>query len=123
MATLQIDVGPVVLANAQAGTGPSTNVVDRGARTGPVDLEIATVAGATPSCTYQIEGSSDGTNFYPIPSADPTAPGTFATATFAITTTTTTRKLLQALQPWRYLRVTMSANTNVTSTITAYFYG
>jgi len=122
MATLQVDVGPVPISVAQTGSGPSTNVADRGARSGGADLEIVTTVGATPTCTYLIEGSMDGVNFYPVPSADPATPTTFAQTTFVITTATTTRRFLQPGIPWRYLRVTMSANTNVTSTISVWFY-
>ena len=37
-------------------------------------------------------------------------------ATFALTTAGTTLKILRPNQPWRYLRLTYSANTNVTNT-------
>ena len=128
MATVGTDVGApyapagINLAAAQTGNGASTNVIDRGGRTGPVLLQIVTTVGATPTCTYALEGSVDGTSFFAIPYVDPATPTTVAVATFAITSATTTRKYLQANYPWRYLRVTMSANTNVTSTIDAWFF-
>ena len=129
MATLLVDVGapysplPVNLCTALAGSVPTTNIIDRGGRTGPVTLEIITTVGATPTCTYLVEGSMDGTNFFAIPHADPASPGTFGVATFGpVTTATTTRRYVQAGIPWRFLRMTMSANTNVTNTINAYFF-
>lgn len=128
MATLSSDVGApytpagINLATAQTGNGASTNVIDRGGRTGPCLLQIVTTIGATPTCTYAIEGSTDGTNFFAIPYADPSTPTTAAVATFVITTATTTRKYLLSGFPWRQLRVTMSANTNVTSTIDAWVF-
>jgi hypothetical protein len=65
----------------------------------------------------------DGANFFAIPYADPAAPGTVVVATFGpVTSATTTRRYVLAGYPWRYLRVTMSANTNVTNTINAYFF-
>ncbi len=95
----------------------------RGGRTGPVLLEVITTVGATPTCTYLVEGSIDGTNFFAIPHADVAVPGTFGVATFGpVTSATTTRRYVQAGIPWRYLRVTMSSNTNVTNTINAYFF-
>ena len=128
MATLAVDVGapyspnPINLCTGLTGNVPSTNIIDRGGRTGVVLLQIVTTVGATPTCTYLLEGSTDGTNFFAIPYADPATPGTVSVATFAITSATTTRKYLQAATPWRYLRVTMSANTNVTNTIDAWFF-
>ncbi|MER5882713.1 hypothetical protein ABT160_02675 [Streptomyces sp. NPDC001941] len=105
------------LSSTQAGNGVSTNVVDRGAAVErPALLTIVTTVGATPTCTYAIEGSADGTDWWPVSYADPATPDTGAVATFAITTATTTRKILRAAQPWRFLRVTYSSNTNVTNT-------
>jgi hypothetical protein len=129
MATLAVDVGApyspaaLSLCTALAGSVSTTNIIDRGGRTGPVLLEVITTVGATPTCTYLVEGSADGVNFFAIPHADPASPGTFGVATFGpVTTATTTRRYVQPAQPWRFLRVTMSANTNVTNTINAYFF-
>ena len=120
MATVQSYGGTPANANlsaAQTGNGASTNVVDRGGSTGPALLRIVTTVGATPTCTYLVEGSANGTEWAPAPIADPATPAIPSVATFAITTATTTLKYLLTGYPWRYLRVTMSANTNVTSTI------
>lgn len=105
------------LSATQTGNGASTNVVDRGAATErPALLVITTTVGATPTCTYAIEGSADGTNWFPITYAETATPDTGSVATFAITTATTVQKILSAHQPWRYMRITYSANTNVTNT-------
>lgn len=104
------------LSSAQTGNGQSTNVADRGGARGPALLKITTTIGATPTCTYAIEGSPDGTNWFAIPYADSATPTTVSVATFVITTATTVYKLLQVDQPWRFVRLTYSANTNVTST-------
>lgn len=128
MATLQCYGGGNGIPNtanlgaAQTGNGQTTNVVDRsggplGAPNGPALVKITTTVGATPTCTYLIEGSVDGTNWFPVANADSATPATVVGATFAITSATTVYRLVQANQPWRYLRVTMSANTNVTNTI------
>lgn len=122
MATIQALAGgdlpnQASLSNAQAGNGTSTNIADRGAATErPALLSITTTVGATPTCTYAIEGSADGTTWFAVSYADPATPDTGSVATFAITTATTTRKILRIGQPWRYLRLTYSANTNVTNT-------
>lgn len=106
----------VTLSTAQTGNGQSTNAADRGGARGPALLKITTTVGATPTVTVAVEGSADGTNWFNIPYADSATPTTVAVATFAITTATTVYKLLQVDQPWRYVRLTYSANTNVTTT-------
>lgn len=106
----------VNLSNAQTGNGASTNVADRGATTNAALLKITTAVGATPTCTYALEGSPDGTNWFSIPYADSATPTTIAVATFAITSATTVYKLLIVDFAWRFFRITYSANTNVTNT-------
>jgi hypothetical protein len=104
------------LSTAQVGNGASTNVADRGGAVGPVLLKLVTTIGGGPTCTYAIEGSADGTNFYAIPYADQATPTTVSVATFAITTAATFYKIIQPNTPVRYVRLTYSANTNVTNT-------
>lgn len=104
------------LSNAQTGNGPSTNIVDRGGAMGPDLVQIVSTVGATPTVTVAIEGSADGTTWFPVPYADIATPGTVSVATFTITTATTTRKIVQPNVPVRYLRLNYSANTNVTLT-------
>jgi hypothetical protein len=121
MATLEADPQgglseTVNLSTAQTGNGASTNVVDRGIARGTALVKVTTTVGATPTCTYLIEGSADGTNFYAAAYADSATPATVVATTFVITTATTAYKIVQA-GPWRYLRVTFSANTNVTNTV------
>lgn len=110
------------LSTAQTGNGASTNVADRGAAIGAALLVITTTIGATPTCTYAIEGSANGTNWYPVQYADSASPQTVVVSTFVITTATTVQKIIQPNQPVRYLRVTYSANTNVTNTADVFTY-
>src|SRR5687768_4407329 len=116
MATVPVVSGAANLSTAQTGNGASTNVADRGPVSSVALLKITTTVGATPSVTIAIEGSPDGTNWFAIPYADSATPTTVAVATFAITTATTVWKILQPNVPVRYVRLTYSANTNVTST-------
>lgn len=122
MATLQALGGDRLpnsarISTAQAGDGASTHIVDRGAAAErPALLSITTAIGATPTCTYAIEGSADGAAWWPVAYADPATPETPAVATFAITTAGITHRLLRPGSPWRYLRLTYSANTTVTNT-------
>src|SRR4051794_2832706 len=108
MATI-VDLGAgqqATLANAQTGNGVSTNVAQRRSDPNalrPAVLRIVTAVGATPTCTYLIEGSPDGVSWFPLPTQDITAagvPGALTSATFTITTATTTWKLLPVDSPW-----------------------
>lgn len=120
------------LANAQAGNGVSTNIVARRAdRMGVASLlRITTAIGATPTCTYLVEGSAVGgavaADWYALPTQDwPTAggpPGALTSATFVITTAAAFWKVVPVDLPWIWLRVTFSANTNVTNTVDLYAF-
>jgi hypothetical protein len=82
-----------------------------------VTVTIVTTVGATPTVTFQLEGSLNNSAWNPLSSADSATPTVFTTATFAITTATTTVRIVSPTAAWRYLRLTASATTNVTSTI------
>jgi multisubunit Na+/H+ antiporter MnhC subunit len=110
------------LSAAQTGNGPSSNVLDRGGSAGPVLLRLVTTIGATPTCTYAVEGSPDNVNFFAVQYADSASPQTLVVTTFVITTAVTVFKLIPANIPVRFLRVTYSANTNVTNTLDAFVY-
>jgi multisubunit Na+/H+ antiporter MnhC subunit len=110
------------LSTTQAGNGPSTNVVDRGGSIGPVLLRLTTAAGATPTCTYAVEGSPDNVNFFAVQYADSASPQTLVITTFVISSAVTVLKLIPSAIPVRYLRVTYSVNTNVTNTLDAFIY-
>lgn len=105
------------LSAAQVGNGASTNVADRGGSLGPALLRITTAIGATPTCTYAIEVSADGTAWLPAAYADSATPTTVSVATFVITTATTVWKVLRAEIPWRFIRTNYTSNTNVTNTV------
>ncbi|MEU7174668.1 MULTISPECIES: hypothetical protein [Micromonospora] len=106
----------VPLSVAQAGNGVSTNVADRGPSHKGGVVQIRTAVGGTPTCTYQIEVSADGVAWSPATWADLATPAVTSTGTFVITTATTVQKIVKQPTPWRYVRVTYSANTNVTNT-------
>ena len=106
------------IATGQATGGVTANVFDRGEQSGPALVTIVTTVGATPTATYQVEGSPDNSSWSSLSTADSGTPTTFSTATFAITTATTTVRIVNpASGSARYIRVTISAVTNVTSTI------
>lgn len=112
--------GQVVLSNAQTGNGDSTNVAFRGPRQSGGALVIASTIGATPTVTVNILGSADGINYFNVPYALVATPRTFVLTALTITTAVTTSYLLQELVFWQYLKLALSANTNVTLTATAY---
>ena len=106
----------ISLGVAQTGNGDTTDTLDRGNYRGPGLLEFISTVGATPTVTVNILGSNDGTNFYNLGYAAMATPTTAAVAALTITTATTTRVILLADQPWRFLKAAYSANTNVTLT-------
>lgn len=107
---------PVNLQNAQTGNADSTNTADRGALRGSCLLKITSTVGGTPTVTVNLLGSADGTNFYNLAYATAAAPETVAVASFAITSATTGYYILRPGHPWRFFKLNMSANTNVTLT-------
>lgn len=114
----------VSLGTGQTGNAVTTNVAqkrfDNTSR--PAVVRLVTTVGATPTCTYQIEGSADGTSFYPLASYDATGAVSPTGATFVITTATTTWRIVPIDTPWTFLRITYSANTNVTNTADVWVY-
>lgn len=106
----------VSLSVAQTGNGASTNVADRGPSHKGGIVRITTVIGATPTCTYALEVSADGSTWVAATYADISTPTVDSTATFVITTATVTQKIIKQAVVWRFFRVTYSANTNVTNT-------
>ena len=118
MAALQ----PYVLATAQTGnfTSVAGTRIDDLATSSPGALVITSAVGATPTVTVNIQGSADGVNYFNIPYALVATPSTFTVVAITITTAVTTTYLLQVNQPWQFVQIVASANTNVTLTATAY---
>ncbi|WP_371408902.1 hypothetical protein OG423_32150 [Micromonospora zamorensis] len=83
------------LSAAQAGNGTSTNIIDRGGSQVHALLTITTAVGASPTCTYAVQGSADGTNWFPVQWADAAAPDTWSVATFTITAAGTTHRIVR----------------------------
>lgn len=112
---------PVSLSAAQTDNGDSTNIAFRGLRDRGAALVIASVIGATPTVTVNIQGSVDGVTFANIPYlAAGTWTGTAVVTAIVITTAVTNFYVLSKEVPWRFLKLVLSANTNVTLTADAY---
>jgi len=79
-------------------------------------LRLTTTVGVTPTVTIAFEGSADGTNFFNVAYAVAATPETVAVANVVIITATTNYYILRPNHPWRFFRLTYSANTNVTTT-------
>lgn len=121
MATVSGNPGDsATLCNAQTGNGDSANILDRRGRSGGGAVVITSTIGSTPTVTVNIQGSVDGVNWFNIPYSLVATPRTFVLTALTITTAVTTTYLLQELIFWRYLKLALSANTNVTLTATAY---
>jgi len=99
--------------NPQAGTNFSSGVLDKRSYN-TTTVAITTTVGATPTATVNIQGSLDGVNWFNVPYRTP-ASDTSANAALTITTATTTVVYIDP-KFVRYLRVVVSANTNVTFT-------
>jgi hypothetical protein len=104
----------VALQVAQTGNADSTNTADRGLLVGGGGVVITSAIGATPTVTVNLQGSLDGVNFFNVPYALVATPRTFVLTAITITTAVTTNYILQELVPWRFFKIVMSANTNVT---------
>ena len=78
-----------------------------------------TKASSPNTCTANLQGSVDGVQWFNIPYALVATPRTFVVTALTITTSTTVTYLLQELVFWRYLRVAMSASTNIKLSFTA----
>lgn len=111
----------VALSTAQTGTGDSTNIAIRDPSRGTGGAVVITsTIGATPTVTVNIQGSVDGVAWFNVPYSLVATPRTFVITALTITTAVTTTYLLQELVFYRYLKLALSANTNVTLTATAY---
>ncbi len=107
-----------------AGSADSTNTADRGQLVSGAMLKCVVTVGATPTLTANIQGSIDGTNFFNIPYALIATPTTWTIAAITnMNSAATFYYILQGDQPWRYLKIAMSNNLNVTITTDAYFRG
>lgn len=90
---------------------------DRGDASGGGAVVITSTIGTAPATTkVDIQGSADGVNWFNIPYALVATPRTFVLTQLTITTAVATTYLLQELVFWRYLRLAISSNTNVSLT-------
>ena len=106
------------ISSSQAGNGASTNYLDTATTNMPAGalFRIVTTVGATPTCTYQIQGSNDHSSWSSILVSLVADWTSFSTNTFVTTTAATKFAFVRPNQPYRYLQVTYSLNTNVTNT-------
>lgn len=100
-----------------AGNVVTTNIVERGPSHKGGCVRITTALGSTPTCTYLIEVSPDGSAWSNATYADISTPTVDVSTTFVLNTATVATKIIKQPALWRFLRVTMSANTNITNTI------
>lgn len=114
--------GAFVLSSGQTGNADSTNIADRGVgQIGkPGAIVLTSTVGLTPTAKVDIVGSVDGTNWFNVAYALVATPETATVAQLTVTTAVTTTYLLRPSQPWRWLKLVYSSNTNVTFTATAY---
>ena len=80
---------------------------------------VTVTFGANTTTKVDIQGSADGTNWFNVPYALVATPRTFVVTQLTITTAVATTYLLQELVFWRYLRLAVSSNTNVSLSLAA----
>jgi hypothetical protein len=97
---------------------------DRRALTGPADLVATFTDTGSNTVTFDIQGSADNTNWWNVPYALIATPSTWVIAAVTYNTNGggTVHYLLQGGQPWRYLRMHITANTATTVDASAYFF-
>ena len=123
MATLDAQGGaPVVLMTGVTSTGDSTNTASRplGQIIGGGAVVVSNVGTGSPTFTYTIQGSVDGTNFFNVPYALVATPRTFVVTAITTTATNTISYLLQENIYYRFLKINISALTTETVGATAY---
>ena len=112
-----------LLANAATGNGNSTVLVAN-ARwfTNDIFIRIVTTVGATPTATFTIQTSKDNSSFSNANYGLIATPNTLVSTAVVITSAQTSIYRIPPHQG-KYLRVAVSANTNVTYTIDAVDFG
>lgn len=105
---LEVDLGIGLVGNV------NSDIADRGTLSGPATLRLDTTAGATPTVTVNLQGSSDGVNWFNVEYSLVATPSTKVVAAITVTTTVVTTYLVSGGYGWRFFRVAFSANTNVT---------
>lgn len=117
---MPLNLNPTQIANALTGNVASSVATATDYTDGPGAVVITSTVGATPTVTVAIQGSSDGTNWFNVPYALTGSPTTYVVTNLTITTAVTNTYLLQAGVGYTFLRLNLTANTNVTLTATAY---
>ena len=108
---------PGNLATAQAGTGDSTNTIQRSGEVNLRQMVLRVTTNAGTTITFTIKGSVDGTTFYNVPySIGSAIAGDWTTAPITTTTAKTELYFLMPGQPWVFLKTNASANTGMTPT-------
>jgi hypothetical protein len=114
----------VTLFSGQTTTGASTTC-DRRSLTGPAHVYCTfTDTGAGQSVTFDIQGSNDDTNWYNVPYSLPATPTTVTVASITFNTASggTASYLLTTGYPYRYVRLNISAVTNMTTDAVIYCF-
>jgi hypothetical protein len=110
------------LFTAQTATGDSA-VAARSSSSdvqSPGAIVVTNVGTGSPTFTFTIQGSVDGVQFFNIPYALVATPSTYVVAAITTTTSATITYLLQANQPWQFVKLNISALTTETVNAAAY---
>ena len=117
---MPVNLNPTTIATGLTGNVASDVAQAQDYTDGPGAVVITSTVGATPTVTVAIQGSANGTNWFNVPYALQSAPTTYVITNITITTATTVTYLLQTGIGYSYLRLNLTANTNVTLDAKAY---
>jgi hypothetical protein len=113
-----------VIANALTTNVDSTVLVAHSRYfTNDILLRVVTTIGATPTVTLTIRGSKDNSSFSNVNYALIATPATLVSTALVITTAQTSIYRIPPNQQVKFLKVTISAVTNVTTTIDVIDFG
>ena len=109
---MSFDLQTISASSAKTATGNTAAIDTSDSRTLNIGVNVTAVSGTTPSCTFSVEWSYDGTNF-----GAGESPATFA----AITATKNTSQTFPVRAPYYRLVWTISGTTP-SFTFAAYSY-
>lgn len=102
----------------QTGNGPSQNIIDRGGNRMTALLSLKAVVGASPTVTVHVLGSMDAVEYYMLPYAEVADPTNLSIDPIVVNAAGTIHHVLWEDCPWRYMKLNLVGNNNVTLSAT-----
>ena len=106
------------LCTNQTGNGFSQNIIDRGGNRMTAMLSLKAAVGASPTVTVHVLGSMDAVDYYMVPYAELVDPTNLTTDPIVVNAAGTVHHVMWEDCPWRYMKLNLVGNNNVTLTAT-----